>query len=178
MSAWFGTMGYGLPATIAGQLSYPDSQVFNIAGDGGFAMVMQDLLTQVQYDLPIINVVLENKVFGFIQHEKIQAAQEPYGINFIGADWAGFADSMGAIGIKVSDRKSLAEAFAKINELQKSGNTKPILIDAKIKTWIQRILVLCQLIQVNLTKILLITTIEFLTYLTNLPFKTYLMNKY
>ncbi|MCY9807239.1 thiamine pyrophosphate-binding protein [Lentilactobacillus senioris] len=133
MSAWFGTMGYGLPAAIAGQLSYPDSQVFNIAGDGGFAMVMQDLLTQVQYDLPIINVVLENKVFGFIQHEKIQAAQEPYGINFIGADWAGFADSMGAIGIKVSDRKSLAEAFAKINELQQAGNTKPILIDAKIK---------------------------------------------
>lgn len=133
MSAWFGTMGYGLPAAIAGKLSFPDSQVFNIAGDGGFSMVMQDLLTQVQYDMPIINVVLENKAYGFIQHEKIQASQEPYGINFIGADWAGFADSMGAIGLKVTDRKSLADAFAKINELQKSGNKKPILIDAKVK---------------------------------------------
>ncbi|GAY73867.1 pyruvate oxidase [Lentilactobacillus kosonis] len=133
MSSWFGTMGYGLPAAIAGKLSFPNSQVFNIAGDGGFSMVMQDLLTQVQYDMPIINVVLENKAFGFIQHEKIAASQEPYGINFIGADWAGFADSMGAIGLKVTDLASLKAAFAKINELQQSGNTKPILIDAKIK---------------------------------------------
>lgn len=133
MSAWFGTMGYGLPAAIAGKLSYPDRQVFNIAGDGGFSMVMQDLLTQVQYNLPIINIVLENKAFGFIQHEKIQSNQEPYGINFIGANWAEFADSMGAIGFTVTDHKSLNEAFAKINELQKSGNTKPIVIDAKIK---------------------------------------------
>ncbi|WP_268913937.1 thiamine pyrophosphate-dependent enzyme [Lentilactobacillus sp. SPB1-3] len=133
MSSWFGTMGYGLPAAIAGKLSYPDRQVFNIAGDGGFSMVMQDLLTQVQYEMPIINVVLENKAFGFIQHEKISANQDPYGINFIGADWAGFADSMGAIGLKVTDIASLNNAFTEIDQLQKSGNTKPIVIDAKIK---------------------------------------------
>ncbi|MCT3400809.1 thiamine pyrophosphate-dependent enzyme [Lentilactobacillus hilgardii] len=133
MSAWFGTMGYALPAGIAGKLSYPDRQVFSIAGDGGFSMTMQDLLTQVQYNLPIVNVVLENKAFGFIQHEKITANQEPYGIHFIGADWAGFADSMGAIGLKVTDRQSLAEAFKKVQELQAAGNTKPILIDAKVK---------------------------------------------
>lgn len=133
MSAWFGTMGYALPAGIAGKLSYPDRQVFSIAGDGGFSMTMQDLLTQVQYNLPIVNVVLENKAFGFIQREKITANQEPYGIHFIGADWAGFADSMGAIGLKVTDRQSLAEAFKKVQELQAAGNTKPILIDAKVK---------------------------------------------
>lgn len=133
MSAWFGTMGYALPASIAAKLSYPDRQVFSISGDGGFSMVMQDLLTQVQYQLPIVNVVLENKAFGYIQHEKITANQEPYGIHFIGADWAGFADSMGAIGIKVTDRESLAQAFTKVQDLQAAGNTKPILIDAKVK---------------------------------------------
>lgn len=133
MSAWFGTMGYALPASIAGKLSYPHRQVFSISGDGGFSMVMQDLLTQVQYNLPIINVVLENKAFGYIQHEKITANQEPYGIHFIGADWAGFADSMGAIGIKVDDKASLAAAFKKVHDLQAAGNTKPILIDAKVK---------------------------------------------
>ncbi|MEK2588368.1 thiamine pyrophosphate-dependent enzyme [Lentilactobacillus buchneri] len=133
MSAWFGTMGYALPASIAGKLSYPDRQVFSISGDGGFSMVMQDLLTQVQYQLPIINVVLENGAFGYIQHEKITASQEPYGIHFIGANWAGFADDMGAIGIQVTDRQSLKAAFEKIKELQANGNTKPILIDAKVK---------------------------------------------
>lgn len=133
MSAWFGTMGYALPASIAGKLSYPHRQVFSISGDGGFSMVMQDLLTQVQYNLPIINVVLENKAFGYIQHEKMTANQEPYGIHFIGADWAGFADSMGAIGIKVDDKASLAAAFKKVHDLHAAGNTKPILIDAKVK---------------------------------------------
>ncbi len=133
MSAWFGTMGYALPASIAAKLSYPDRQVFSISGDGGFSMVMQDILTQVQYQLPIINVVLENKAFGYIQHEKITANQEPYGINFIGANWAGFAESMGAIGLQVTDRQSLDAAFKKVAELQAAGNKKPILIDAKVK---------------------------------------------
>lgn len=133
LSSWFATMGYGLPAGMAGKLSYPDRQVVNVSGDGGFAMVMQDLLTEVKYQLPVVNVVLENKVFGFIQHEKIAANQAPYGIDLQGANWAGIAENMGAIGLTVTDQKSLDDAFDKIDALQKSGNTKPIVVDAKIK---------------------------------------------
>lgn len=84
MSAWYGTMGYGLPAGLAAKLSYPDRQVWTISGDGGYAMVMPDLLTEVKYQLPVINVILENKVFGFIQYEKIMANQAPYGIDLVG----------------------------------------------------------------------------------------------
>lgn len=133
LSSWFATMGYGLPAGIAGKLSFPDRQVVTISGDGGFAMVMQDLLTEVKYQLPVVNVVLENKVFGFIQHEKIAAKQAPYGIDLLGANWAGVAEDMGAIGFTVTDQKSLDAAFDKIDELQKAGNTKPIVVDAKVK---------------------------------------------
>lgn len=133
LSSWFATMGYGLPAGMAGKLSYPDRQVVNVSGDGGFAMVMQDLLTEVKYQLPVVNVVLENKVFGFIQHEKIAANQAPYGIDLQGANWAGIAKNMGAIGLTVTDQKSLDDAFDKIDALQKSGNAKPIVVDAKIK---------------------------------------------
>lgn len=133
LSSWFATMGYGLPAGMAGKLSYPDRQVVNVSGDGGFAMVMQDLLTEVKYQLPVVNVVLENKVFGFIQHEKIAANQAPYGIDLQGANWAGIAENMGAIGLTVTDQKSLDDAFDKIDALHKSGNTKPIVVDAKIK---------------------------------------------
>ncbi len=133
LSSWFATMGYGLPAGIAGKLSFPDRQVVTIFGDGGFAMVMQDLLTEVKYQLPVVNVVLENKVFGFIQHEKIAAKQAPYGIDLLGANWAGVAEDMGAIGFTVTDQKSLDAAFDKIDELQKAGNTKPIVVDAKVK---------------------------------------------
>lgn len=133
LSSWFATMGYGLPAGMAGKLSYPDRQVVNVSGDGGFAMVMQDLLTEVKYQLPVVNVVLENKVFGFIQHEKIAANQAPYGIDLQGANWAGIAENMGAIGLTVTDQKSLDDAFDKIDALHKSGNAKPIVVDAKIK---------------------------------------------
>lgn len=133
LSSWFATMGYGLPSGIAGKLSFPDRQVVTISGDGGYAMVMQDLLTEVKYQLPVVNVVLENKVFGFIQHEKIAAKQAPYGIDLLGANWAGVAKDMGAIGFTVTDKKSLDTAFDKIDELQKAGNTKPIVVDAKIK---------------------------------------------
>ncbi|KRL01165.1 pyruvate oxidase [Liquorilactobacillus capillatus DSM 19910] len=133
MSAWYGTMGFGLPAGLAAKLSFPDKQVWNISGDGGYAMVMPDLLTEVKYHLPVINIVLENKVLGFIQHEKILANQAPYGIDLIGADWAKIAENMGAIGFKVANLADLKKAMTKITDLQHQGNQLPIVIDAKIK---------------------------------------------
>ncbi|GBG94443.1 pyruvate oxidase [Ligilactobacillus salitolerans] len=133
MSPWYGTMGFALPAGLAGKLSYPDRQVWSISGDGGYAMVMPDLLTEVKYHLPVINVVLENKSFGYIGHEKIQANQAPYGIDLIGANWGKIADNMGAIGFTVTNLQELKEAMAKINELQANGNDLPIVLDAKIQ---------------------------------------------
>lgn len=133
MSAWYGTMGFGLPAGLAGKLSFPDRQVWSISGDGGYAMVMPDLLTEVKYNLPVINVILENRSFGFIAHEKIQANQAPYGIDLLGADWGKMADNMGAIGFTVTNLAELHDAMIKINDLQANGNTKPIVLDAKIQ---------------------------------------------
>lgn len=133
MSAWYGTMGFGLPAGLAGKLSFPDRQVWSISGDGGYTMVMPDLLTEVKYNLPVINVILENRSFGFIAHEKIQANQAPYGIDLLGADWGKMADNMGAIGFTVTNLAELNDAMIKINDLQANGNTKPIVLDAKIQ---------------------------------------------
>lgn len=133
MSPWYGTMGFGLPAGLAGKLSFPDRQVWTISGDGGYAMVMPDLLTEVKYHLPVINVVLENKAFGYIGHEKIQANQAPYGIDLVGADWGKAATDMGAIGFTVTNLAELKDAMAQINELQKNGNDLPIVLDAKIQ---------------------------------------------
>ncbi|XIF19882.1 MAG: pyruvate oxidase [Acetilactobacillus jinshanensis] len=50
-----------MPGAIAAQLDYPRRQVFSIAGDGAFSMVMQDLITERKYHLPIINVVTSNE---------------------------------------------------------------------------------------------------------------------
>lgn len=96
-------------------------------------MVMPDLLTEVKYQLPVINIVLENKVLGFIQHEKLLAKQAPYGIDLQGADWAKAAQGLGAIGLKAENLAELQTTMKKINELQGKNNRLPIVLDAKIK---------------------------------------------
>jgi acetolactate synthase-1/2/3 large subunit len=58
------TMGYGPPAAIAMKLAYPEREVISISGDGDFLMNGQEFATMVQYDLPIINLVIDNGSYG------------------------------------------------------------------------------------------------------------------
>lgn len=133
ISGLFATMGFGLPGGIAGALSVPDGQAWSLSGDGGFSMVVQDILTQVRYGLPVINVVFSNDRFGFIWYEQMQTKQHFYGVDLNDADWAKVSEGLGGIGFTVKSIKDLDEVFAKIKDLQASGNKKPIVIDAKIK---------------------------------------------
>lgn len=129
-SALFATMGAGVPGAIAAKLSYPDRQAFNIAGDGAFSMVMQDLLTEVKYQLPIFNIVTSNQTLNFIKSEQEDVPQPYYGIDLIGADFAMIAEGMGVKGIKVDHFDQLHGAFETAMAEIKAG--RPVLIDAKI----------------------------------------------
>ena len=133
ISGLFATMGFGLPGGLAGALSVPDAQAWSLSGDGGFPMVVQDILTEVRYNLPVINVVFSNDRFGFIWYEQMQTKQHFYGVDLNDADWAKVSEGLGGIGFTVKSIKDLDEVFAKIKDLQASGNKKPIVIDAKIK---------------------------------------------
>lgn len=126
-SGWFATMGYAMPASIGGQLSYPDRQVFSISGDGGFAMIAQDIITQVKYNLPITNVVLSNESFGFIKAEQDDTKQSHYGVDIAGADWGAVGTALGAKGFTVHNVDELHEAF----EFAKDTKV-PVVIDVKI----------------------------------------------
>ncbi|NLY20894.1 MAG: pyruvate oxidase [Tissierellia bacterium] len=130
-SGWFATLGVGLPYSIAAKLDRPERQVWSISGDGGFAMNMQEIITQTRYELPIINIVLSNRSYGFIQHAQINS-QFLYGVDITDADWAMVAKGMGAISYTVRNLEELNTAMDEIIEIQKSGNKKPILIDAKL----------------------------------------------
>ncbi|PWS20956.1 pyruvate oxidase, partial [Enterococcus faecium] len=66
VSAWLGTMGCGLPGAIAAKKAFPDRQAIAIVGDGGFSMVMQDFVTAVGLNMPMIVVVLNNQQLSFI----------------------------------------------------------------------------------------------------------------
>lgn len=129
-SGLFATMGVGLPGAIAAQLSYPGRQVFNLAGDGAAAMVMQDLNTEVRYHLPIINVVFSNNALGYIEDEQEDDGREWFGIDMPGLNFAEIADGQGMTGITVTKVEDLVPAFDRALAVTASG--EPVLIDVKI----------------------------------------------
>lgn len=131
VSGIFATLGVALPYSIAAQLTRPERQVWSISGDGGVAMNIQEIITQVRYKLPIINIVLSNQSYGFIQHAQINS-EFLYGVDITDVDWAMTSRGMGALAYTVSTKKELYGCMEEIMELQKSGNTKPIVIDARI----------------------------------------------
>ncbi len=128
-SGLFATMGYGVPGGIAAKLSYPERQVFTLSGDGGFSMVMQDIITQVRYGLNVINIVFSNDSFGFIDAEQEETGQHAFGVDLTGADYAGIGAAMGAEGFTVTHRSQLREVFDKARKA-----TKPVVIDVKIES--------------------------------------------
>ncbi len=133
ISGLFATMGFGIPGSIAGALDAPNGQSWSLSGDGGFSMVVQDIITQARYQLPVINIVFSNERFGFIYYEQVESKQHLYGVDLTGADWAKVAEGLGGIGFTAKNIKDLDEIFAKVVDLQKSGNKKPIVINAEIK---------------------------------------------
>lgn len=133
ISGLFATMGFGLPAGLSGALSVPDAQSWSISGDGGFSMVMQDIITEAKYELPVINVVLTNEMLGYIYYEQFKSKQHIFGVDLQGADWAKAAESLGGIGFTVSTVAQVDSVFDKIMALQKAGNKKPIVVNALIR---------------------------------------------
>ena len=127
-SGWFATMGNGVPGGIAAQLTYPDKQVFTFSGDGGFAMQMQDVITQVKYKLPIINVVFSNDAFGFIEAEQEDTEQQKFGVFLEGADFGKVGEALGADGFTITEYSQLEPAFTAAK-----ASKRPVVIDVKIK---------------------------------------------
>ena len=127
-SGWFATMGNGVPGGIAAQLTYPDKQVFTFSGDGGFAIQMQDVITQVKYKLPIINVVFSNDAFGFIEAEQEDTEQQKFGVFLEGADFGKVGEALGADGFTITEYSQLEPAFTAAK-----ASKRPVVIDVKIK---------------------------------------------
>ena len=131
ISALFASMGYGLPGALAAKLSFPDRQVFHIAGDGAYSMVMQDLITQKKYQLPVINVITSNASLNFIKSEQDDLSIPQHSDIFLeDQDFAMIARGMGVEAVTVTSSDELPAAFDKAVEVTKAG--RPFLIDAKI----------------------------------------------
>ncbi|MGW1881437.1 pyruvate dehydrogenase [Streptomyces sp. NPDC001970] len=111
-----GSMANALPQAIGAQFVDRGRQVVSMSGDGGFAMLMGDFLTLVQYDLPVKVVLFNNSSLSMVELEMLVAGIPSYGTTNRNPDFSAIARAAGAHGIRVEKPKQLAgalkEAFA------------------------------------------------------------------
>ena len=129
-SPLFATMGIAIPGGIAAKKDNPDRQVWNIMGDGAFNMVYPDVITNVQYNLPVINVVFTNDEYAFIKNKYEDTNKYLFGVDFTNADYAKIAEAQGAVGFTVNRIEDIDAVVAEAVKLNKEGKT--IVIDARI----------------------------------------------
>lgn len=135
-SGGLGTMGYGLGACIGAKVGKPDKVVVNIAGDGCFRMNMNEMATAARYNIPIIEVIVNNHVLGMVRQWQNLFYEERYSYTTLndGVDFVMVAKACGAEGIRVTTKEEFKEAFTKALTLN-----RPVLIDCQIdcddKVW-------------------------------------------
>lgn len=119
-----GSMGYGLPAAVAAKRLHPSREVICFAGDGCFMMHGQEFATAVQYQLPIIVVLLDNGMYGTIRmHQEMHYPGRPSATALQNPDFAAYARAFGGHGERVETTEEFAPAFERA---QASG--KPAIL--------------------------------------------------
>ncbi|MCL1862585.1 MAG: biosynthetic-type acetolactate synthase large subunit [Defluviitaleaceae bacterium] len=129
-SGGLGTMGFGLGAAIGSAVANPSTTVINIAGDGCFRMNHIELATAVEYDLPVITVILNNHVLGMVrQWQKLFFGKRYSSTNLHGkiTDFVKLADAYGAAAFHVTKPEEVDEAIKKAIALK-----KPVVINCEI----------------------------------------------
>jgi acetolactate synthase-1/2/3 large subunit len=107
----WGAMGFALPGTIAAKLAYPERQVVGITGDGAFLMSCSDFGTTLEAGTNVVLVVLDDRRYGMIHALQTQDYGRTIGTELRTPDLVKFAESFGALGIRVEDDSQLRSAL-------------------------------------------------------------------
>ena len=128
-SGGLGTMGYGLGACIGAQIGQPDKVCINIAGDGCFRMNMNELATASRYNIPIIQVVINNHVLGMVRQWQTLFYGKRYSQTILSdkVDFCKVAEGLGCAAIRVTTKEEVEPAIRKAIELK-----EPVLIECMI----------------------------------------------
>jgi len=113
-------MGIGLTAAIGAQIAYPDRKVVALSGDGGFLMTSPDLATAVMYDLPIVTLVMNDNQYTSIERGQLRRFGKRIGVGLVNPDFVQFAESFGAIGLRVEDMDDFRPTLEKALALDKT----------------------------------------------------------
>jgi acetolactate synthase I/II/III large subunit len=107
-----GSMGYGPPAAVLAKRQFPDRVVVALAGDGDFLMNGQEFATAVQYDIPVIMVVLDNSMYGTIRmHQERHYPTRVTATHLRNPDFAALGRDFGGFGERVVRTEDFAPAF-------------------------------------------------------------------
>ena len=128
-SGGLGTMGFGYGAAVGAQIAFPGRTVVHITGDGSFHMNLNEICTAVSYKLPIITIIMNNRVLGNVRQWQTMFYGGRYSQTdpHRKTDYVKLADAFGAVGYRVSNIAELREALRKAQ--QSDG---PVLIDCQI----------------------------------------------
>src|SRR5580698_8111594 len=126
-SLWHGSMANAMAQSIGAQATFPNRQVISLSGDGGFTMLMGDLLTIIQSGLPVKVVVFNNGALGFIELEQKSSGYLPMGTTLENPNFAAMAEAIGMRGIRIEKPEQIKAGIAAA--LAHDG---PVLVDAVV----------------------------------------------
>ena len=124
----WGSMANAAPNAFGAQLAYPGRQTIALCGDGGFTMLLGDLLTQVERKTPVVHIVLNNESLDFVNIEQQEAGLLPFGTKFRNPNFARVAEAMGAKGIRLEEPEEVKDALSEALGHQDG----PVVVDAVV----------------------------------------------
>ena len=128
-SGGLGTMGYGLGASLGAKMARPEKTVINIAGDGCFRMNMNEIATAARYNIPIVQVVINNGVLGMVRQWQTLFYGQRYSNTILNDDvnFEKLAEAMGAKGYTVTKKEEFETVLKEAIALG-----RPAVIDCQI----------------------------------------------
>ena len=128
-SGGLGTMGYGLGASIGAKIARPDKKVINIAGDGCFRMNMNEIATAVRYNVPIVQVVINNHVLGMVRQWQTLFYGQRYSNTILNdaVDFVKLAEAMGAKAYRITSKDEVESVLA-----EALNQDVPVVIECQI----------------------------------------------
>ncbi|MBS4759984.1 MAG: biosynthetic-type acetolactate synthase large subunit [Clostridium sp.] len=124
-SGGLGTMGFGFPAAMGASVALKDKVILNIAGDGSIQMNIQELATCVEYNLPVINIIINNGYLGMVRQWQEKLFNKHYSETKIsGPDFVKVAEAYGAKGFRVTKEEEIEPVMKAAIE-----SKQPVFID-------------------------------------------------
>src|SRR5699024_9066012 len=129
-SPLFASIGIVVCGGLCANNSYLDRLVWYIICDGAFSMTYPDVVTNVRYNMPVINVVFSHTEYAFIKNKYDDTNNNLFGVDFTDVDYAKIAEAQGAKGFTVSRIEDMDRVMAEAVAANKAGHT--VVIDCKI----------------------------------------------